>query len=80
MTRPPVDPRIAEMIRITKGNIDEQIEVVAKAVCEGGQTERAMCVLSGLAKRLAMLETRAVLLSTPPPYMQSPSSVPAFDE
>jgi hypothetical protein len=60
MSKPPVDPRTAEMIRITKGIINEQIEVVAKAVCEGGETERAMCVLAGLAKRLAILETRGV--------------------
>jgi hypothetical protein len=48
-----------------------------------------MCVLAGLAKRLAILEARADLLSVgmgpsqgsaPPPYMQSPSSVPTFDE
>jgi len=80
MSTPPVDPRIAEMIRITRGDIAEQIEVVAKAVCEGGEIKRAMCVLEGLAIRLAILEMSGVLLLAPPPYMQSPSSVPTFDE
>lgn len=89
MSKPQVDPRTAEMIRITKRIINEQIEVVAKAVCEGGETERAMCVLGGLAKRLAVLEMRGVWPSVvtdpsqgsaPPPYMQSPSCVPTFDE
>lgn len=77
------------MIRITKDIISEQIEVVAKAVCQGGDIERAMRVLEGLAKRLALLEMRCLLpsvvtepsqRSAPPPYMQSPSSVPTFDE
>ena len=79
MSKPPVDPRTAETIRITKVIINEQIEVVAKAVCEGGEIERAMCLLSGLARRLAILEMRGVLLSVPPPYVPSPSSVPTLD-
>jgi hypothetical protein len=88
MAKPQVDQRTAEMIRITKDIISEQIEVVAKAVCEGGEMERAMRVLEGLAKRLAILEMRGVFPSvlTEPsqgsasPYMQSPSSAPTFDE
>jgi hypothetical protein len=85
MSKPPVDQRTAEMIRITKDIISEQIEVVAKAVCEGGEIERAMCVLEGLAKRLAILEMRGVwpwvvMEPSQAPYMQSPSSVPTFDE
>lgn len=89
MAKPHVDQRTAEMIRITKDIISAQIEVVAKAVCEGGEIERAMRVLEGLAKRLAILEMRGVWPSVatepaqgsaPPPYMQSPSSVPTFDE
>ncbi|MBV8921453.1 hypothetical protein [Bradyrhizobium sp.] len=89
MSKTPVDPRTVEMIRTTKEIISEQIEIVAKAVCEGGEIERAMRVLEGLAKRLALLEMRGLLPlvvkgpsqgSAPPSYMQSPSSVPTFDE
>ncbi|MBV8701005.1 MAG: hypothetical protein JO052_24610 [Bradyrhizobium sp.] len=45
MSKTPVDPRTVEMIRTTKEIISEQIEIVAKAVCDGGEIERAMRVL-----------------------------------
>jgi hypothetical protein len=76
MAKPPVDPQTAEMISTTKGCIDEQIEAVAKAVCEGGDIERAMRLLAELTKRLAILETRGawhvmvmgpLQAATPPP-------------
>src|SRR5690349_3145643 len=81
VAEPPFDLRTAEMIRLTKSSIDEQIEVVAKAVCDGGETERAMCVLAGLTRRLAMLETRAVwpsvVIGPSPATAPPPPSVPS---
>jgi hypothetical protein len=83
MSKPPVDPRTAEMIRVTKNCVDEQIEAVAKAVCEDGDIEGAMRELAELTKRLAILETRGVWHSAVMGPLQvstpRPPSLPSSD-
>jgi hypothetical protein len=50
MAQPPIDARLAELIRAVEIRIEKQIEIVAEAICGGCDFERPVELLSRLTQ------------------------------